>query len=123
MTEALTAGVPMVVLPFSTDQFAGAAAIEAAGLGTALDPNAVTSADLACRRARPSSTARPRTWPARSAKDYAGHRAATWPARPCSADDAARTVGALTCVGVDPGAQRVGCTKGPADAGPFIWSG
>ena len=33
VTEALTAGVPMVVLPFSTDQFAGAAAIEAAGLG------------------------------------------------------------------------------------------
>jgi UDP:flavonoid glycosyltransferase YjiC (YdhE family) len=46
VTEALTAGVPMVVLPFSTDQFAGAAAIEAAGLGAALDPNTVTSADL-----------------------------------------------------------------------------
>ncbi|MCW2832581.1 MAG: UDP-glucuronosyl/UDP-glucosyltransferase [Nocardioides sp.] len=46
VTEALTAGVPMVVLPFSTDQFAGAAAIEAAGLGAALDPNVVTSADL-----------------------------------------------------------------------------
>ena len=46
VTEALSAGVPMVVLPFSTDQFAGAAAIEAAGLGAALDPNAVTSAQL-----------------------------------------------------------------------------
>lgn len=46
VTEALTAGVPMVVLPFSTDQFAGAAAIEAAGLGAALDPNTVTPADL-----------------------------------------------------------------------------
>ncbi len=46
VTEALTAGVPMVVLPFSTDQFAGAAAIETAGLGVALDPNVVTSADL-----------------------------------------------------------------------------
>jgi MGT family glycosyltransferase len=46
VTEALTAGVPMVVLPFSTDQFAGAAAIEATGLGTALDPNVVTSADV-----------------------------------------------------------------------------
>jgi MGT family glycosyltransferase len=44
VTEALTAGVPMVVLPFSTDQFAGAAAIEASGLGAALDPNAVTPA-------------------------------------------------------------------------------
>ena len=47
VTEALTAGVPMMVLPFSTDQFAGAAALEAAGLGVALDPNAVTSSDLA----------------------------------------------------------------------------
>ena len=46
VTEALTAGVPMVLLPFSTDQFAGAAAVEAAGLGTALDPNTATSADL-----------------------------------------------------------------------------
>lgn len=46
VTEALTAGVPMVVLPFSTDQFAGAAAIEAAGLGAALDPNTVTATDL-----------------------------------------------------------------------------
>jgi MGT family glycosyltransferase len=46
VTEALTAGVPMVVLPFSTDQFAGAAAIEAAGLGAALDPNEATSAEL-----------------------------------------------------------------------------
>lgn len=47
VTEALRAGVPMVVLPFSTDQFAGAAAIEAAGLGVALDPNAATSQDVA----------------------------------------------------------------------------
>ena len=46
VTEALTAGVPMVVLPFSTDQFAGAAAIEAAGLGVACDPNLVTAADV-----------------------------------------------------------------------------
>jgi zeaxanthin glucosyltransferase len=47
VTEALTAGVPMVVLPFSTDQFAGAAAVEAAGLGVALDPNAVTPFEFA----------------------------------------------------------------------------
>jgi zeaxanthin glucosyltransferase len=39
VTEAATAGVPMVVLPFSTDQFAGAAAIERAGLGRAMPPN------------------------------------------------------------------------------------
>jgi zeaxanthin glucosyltransferase len=37
----------MVVLPFSTDQFAGAAAIEAAGLGVALDPNMAASQDVA----------------------------------------------------------------------------
>lgn len=46
VTEGLTAGVPMVVLPFSTDQFAGAAALEAAGLALALDPNAATSIEL-----------------------------------------------------------------------------
>ncbi len=39
VTEALSFGVPMLLLPFSTDQFAGAAAVEAAGLGEALDPN------------------------------------------------------------------------------------
>jgi zeaxanthin glucosyltransferase len=39
VTEALTFGVPMLVLPFSTDQFAGAAAVERNGLGAALDPN------------------------------------------------------------------------------------
>jgi len=43
VTEALTAGVPLVALPFSTDQFAGAAALEAAGLAVALDPNAATA--------------------------------------------------------------------------------
>jgi zeaxanthin glucosyltransferase len=42
VTESLTAGVPMLVLPFSTDQFTGAAAIENAGLGLVLDPNTAT---------------------------------------------------------------------------------
>ena len=46
VTEAMTAGVPLLLLPLSTDQFAGAAAIEATGLGTALDPNAATPAQL-----------------------------------------------------------------------------
>ena len=46
VTEAMTAGVPLLLLPLSTDQFAGAAAIEAAGLGEALDPNAATPAQL-----------------------------------------------------------------------------
>jgi UDP:flavonoid glycosyltransferase YjiC (YdhE family) len=46
VTEALTAGVPLLLLPLSTDQFAGAAAVETAGLGEALDPNAATPAQL-----------------------------------------------------------------------------
>ena len=46
VTESLTFGVPMLVLPFSTDQFAGAAAIENAGVGTVLAPNAATVDDL-----------------------------------------------------------------------------
>lgn len=47
VTEAIGHGVPLLVLPFSTDQFAGAAAIERTGLGTALDPNSATIDDLA----------------------------------------------------------------------------
>ena len=39
VTEALNFGVPMLVLPFSTDQFDGAAAIERGLAGVALDPN------------------------------------------------------------------------------------
>ena len=39
VTEAMTYGVPLVVLPFSTDQFAGAAAIDDSGFGISLDPN------------------------------------------------------------------------------------
>ena len=46
VTESLHSGVPMLVLPFSTDQFAGAAAIENAGVGVVLDPNAVSVSDL-----------------------------------------------------------------------------
>ena len=47
ITEALSFGVPLLLLPFSTDQFAGAAAIEKADLGEVLDPNLATAADLA----------------------------------------------------------------------------
>jgi UDP:flavonoid glycosyltransferase YjiC (YdhE family) len=47
VTEAIGAGVPLVVMPFSTDQFAGAASIERAGFGIALDPNAASVDDLA----------------------------------------------------------------------------
>lgn len=47
VTESLTAGVPLVVLPFSTDQFAGAAALEQHGLAEVLAPNEATPAQLA----------------------------------------------------------------------------
>ncbi|GGG56712.1 hypothetical protein GCM10011374_19460 [Kocuria dechangensis] len=46
VTEALTAGVPLLLLPMSTDQFAGAAAVEGTGLGTVLDPNAASPAEI-----------------------------------------------------------------------------
>ena len=46
VTEAITCGVPLLLLPFSTDQFAGAAAVEAAGFGAALDPNSASVDDL-----------------------------------------------------------------------------
>ena len=46
VTESLTAGVPMLVLPFSTDQFAGAAALENAGVATVLDPNTASAPAL-----------------------------------------------------------------------------
>ncbi len=42
VTEAMTCGVPLVVMPFSTDQFAGAAAIDSAGFGESLAPNTAT---------------------------------------------------------------------------------
>lgn len=43
ITEALTFGVSMLALPFSTDQFDGAAAIERKMAGLALDPNTAPS--------------------------------------------------------------------------------
>ena len=46
VTEAMTAGVPLLVLPFSTDQFAGAEAVEAAGFGLSLAPNTATATEL-----------------------------------------------------------------------------
>jgi UDP:flavonoid glycosyltransferase YjiC (YdhE family) len=52
VTEALTSSVPLLLLPLSTDQFAGAAAIEQAGIGEALDPNAATSDEIAAAAAR-----------------------------------------------------------------------
>ena len=46
VTEALACGVPMLALPFSTDQFDGAAAIETACFGLAKDPNTIAAADV-----------------------------------------------------------------------------
>lgn len=46
VTEALFFGLPMLAMPFSTDQFAGAAAIERAGLGEVLDPNAASATQI-----------------------------------------------------------------------------
>lgn len=43
LTEAAAAGVPMVVLPFSTDQFAGAAAVERVGVARVLAPNSLSA--------------------------------------------------------------------------------
>ena len=52
VTEALTAAVPLLLLPLSTDQFAGAAAIEQAGIGEVLDPNAATADEIAAAARR-----------------------------------------------------------------------
>ena len=46
ITEALTAGVPLIVGPLSTDQFAGAADIERAGVGRVFDPNHDSARDI-----------------------------------------------------------------------------
>jgi zeaxanthin glucosyltransferase len=47
VTEALTAGLPVLAAPFSTDQFAGAEDLRRAGLGDAIDPNTTTSEEIA----------------------------------------------------------------------------
>ncbi len=47
VTEALSAGVPLLVLPFSTDQFAVAADLERTSLGRALDPNGASAEEIA----------------------------------------------------------------------------
>ena len=46
VTEAVATATPMLVLPFSTDQFAGAAALERHGVGEALDPNTASVDEL-----------------------------------------------------------------------------
>ena len=49
VTEALTAGLPVLAAPFSTDQFAGAEDLRRAGLGDVIDPTAATSDEIAAR--------------------------------------------------------------------------
>ncbi len=73
VTEALGLGVPLLVLPFSTDQFAGAAAVERSRAGVALDPNAATVPELraALERLTTSDTERDR----RLAEIAAGQKA------------------------------------------------
>ncbi len=52
VTESLEAGVPLLVAPFASDQFAGAADICRAGVGDAFDPNGAGPAEIADRAAR-----------------------------------------------------------------------
>ena len=59
VTESLASGVPMLALPFSTDQFDGAAAVESAGFGLAADPNAVEGVQVARAIERLLSNASP----------------------------------------------------------------
>lgn len=49
VTEALTAGLPVLAAPFSTDQFAGAEDLRRAGLGHAIDPNLATPQEIAAQ--------------------------------------------------------------------------
>ncbi len=49
VTEALTEGLPILAAPFSTDQFAGAADLIECGLGSAIDPNQASAAEIAAR--------------------------------------------------------------------------
>ena len=51
VTEALTAGLPVLAAPFSTDQFAGAEDLRRSGLGDVIDPAAATGDEIAARLA------------------------------------------------------------------------
>ncbi len=46
VTEALTAGLPVLAAPFSTDQFAGAEDLRRAGLGDAIDPATTKAGEI-----------------------------------------------------------------------------
>ena len=49
VTEALHAGVPLLVGPFASDQFAGAEDVRRAGVGDAFDPNTADPQEIARR--------------------------------------------------------------------------
>jgi UDP:flavonoid glycosyltransferase YjiC (YdhE family) len=49
VTEALTAGLPVLAAPFSTDQFAGAEDLRRSGFGDAIDPAAASTDQIAGR--------------------------------------------------------------------------
>lgn len=49
VTEALWAGVPLLVGPLSSDQFAAAEDVRSAGLGDVFDPNATPPVEIAAR--------------------------------------------------------------------------
>jgi zeaxanthin glucosyltransferase len=52
VTEALWAGVPLLVSPLATEQFAGAEDVRRAGLGDVFDPNAAAPGEIAARARR-----------------------------------------------------------------------
>ena len=51
VTESLEAGVPLLVAPFASDQFAGAADVCRTGVGDAFDPNCAEPAEIGRRAA------------------------------------------------------------------------
>jgi zeaxanthin glucosyltransferase len=51
VTESLEAGVPLLVAPFASDQFAGAADVCRAGVGDVFDPNMAGATEIAGRAA------------------------------------------------------------------------
>lgn len=60
VTEALWAGVPLLVCPFATDQFAGAEDVRRAGFGDVFDPNGTPAWEIARRVDRVLLGAAPR---------------------------------------------------------------
>ncbi|RFA17471.1 glycosyltransferase [Subtercola boreus] len=79
VTEAATAGVPQLVLPFSTDQFAGAAGVVDAGIGIALDPNTASVAELRAASIRLLGDTSDEAQSAQSRARALGEQLRAWP--------------------------------------------